>query len=51
MENFTEDLREYLKERRNISKKLYKFMSKTYRAVKSRRITWDDVIDILGGAR
>ena len=51
MEKYVETLKESLKGKRNISKKFYKFMGKTYRAVRSRRITWDEVIDILGGAR
>ncbi len=51
MENFTEDLREFLKGRRNISKNAYKFMSKAYRRVAKGIMTWDNVLDILGGAR
>ena len=51
MQNFTETLREYLKGRRNISRKLYKFMSTAYRAVETGKITWDYVIEMTGGAR
>lgn len=46
---YTEMLRDYLQGRRNIRKRLYKFMSTAYRAVKSGRMTWDDIIKILGG--
>lgn len=51
MKNYVEILREFLKGRRNISRKLYKFMSKAYRRVAKGIMTWDEVIDILEGAR
>ncbi len=51
MQNFTETLREFLKGKRNISKNAYKFMSKAYRRVAKGIMTWDNVLDILGGAR
>ena len=49
MENYTEILKEYLQERRNVSKRLYKFMNTAYRAVRAGRKTWDNIINILGG--
>ena len=51
MEKYVEELKKYLRGRRNISKRLYKFMSTAYRAVKHGRTNWNYVIDILGGAR
>ena len=51
MENYVETLKEFLKGRRNISKNAYKFMSKAYRRVAKGIMTWDNVLDILGGAR
>lgn len=51
MENYIETLKEFLKGKRNISKNAYKFMSKAYRKVAKGIMTWDEVIDILGGAR
>ncbi len=51
MENYVETLKEFLKGKRNISKNAYKFMSKAYRKVAKGIMTWDEVIDILGGAR
>ncbi len=49
MENYTEFLKEYLEGRRNISKKLYKFMSTTFRKVQKGRETWDEAIRKIGG--
>lgn len=40
---YTEILREYLGTRRNISKKVYKFMNTAFRSVESGRMTWDDI--------
>lgn len=51
VETLKEFLKEFLKERRNISRNAYRFMSKAYRRVAKGIMTWDDVIDILGGAR
>ena len=51
MENYVETLKEFLKGKRNISKNAYKFMSKAYRKVAKGIMTWDEDIDILGGAR
>ena len=51
MENYVETLKEFLKGKRNISKNAQKFMSKAYRKVAKGIMTWDEVIDILGGAR
>ena len=51
MENYVETLKEFLKGKRNISKNAYKFMSKAYRKVAKGIMTWDNVLDILGGAR
>ncbi len=47
MENYTEMLRDYLQGRRNIGKKLYKYMSRAYRAVEKGMTTWDKVIEIM----
>ena len=49
MESYTEILRDYLQERRNVSKRLYKFMNTAYRAVRAGRTTWDNIINIQGG--
>lgn len=51
MEKYVENLKEYLKGRRNISRKLYRFISTDYRAVQNNRITWDEAIQRIGGVR
>ena len=48
--SYTEVLKEYLKGRRNVKKRLYRFMSTAYRAVENGRTTWDEVIQRTGGA-
>ncbi len=45
MEEYTEVLKDYLQGRRNVKKRLYRFMSTAYRAAKNGRITWDNIID------
>lgn len=47
MGEYTEMLRDYLQGRRNIRKKLYKYMSRAYRAVEKGITTWDKVIGIM----
>lgn len=49
MEEYTEILKGYLREKRNVKKKIYKFMSTAYRAVRAGRTTWDNIINIQGG--
>lgn len=49
MENYTENLKEYLKERRNISKRLYKLIGTTFRRVQKGRTTWENIIKLMGG--
>lgn len=47
MESYTEILRDYLQERRNVSKEVFKIMNSAYRAVQKGRMTWNDVIRTL----
>lgn len=47
MKSYTEILKEYLQDRRNISKKIYKFMNTAYRAVQKERITWDYILNTI----
>lgn len=49
MKEYTEILKDYLGERRNISKGLYKFMNTAFRLVEKERTTWDYIIEITGG--
>ena len=48
MEEYTEILKGYLRGKRNVKKKIYKFMNTAYRAVKNNRATWEKIIKILG---
>lgn len=38
---YTDVLKEFLKGRRNVSKKVFKIMNSTYRAVENGRTTWE----------
>ena len=40
MEEYTKVLREYLQGRRNITKRVYKVISRAYRAIMNGRMTW-----------
>lgn len=47
MENYTEFLKEYLKGRRNINKKLYVKGCRFYRAVQKGRTSWDYILNTI----
>ena len=40
MEEYTKVLREYLQGRRNITKRVYKVISRDYRAIMNGKMTW-----------
>lgn len=52
MEEYIEDLRDYLQDRRNISRRVYNIMGTLFRGVQNKRFTWEqglEYINRLGG--